>query len=119
MKIRGVRGAITVDFDDRESILQATAELLEAMAKENDLDTADLASIFLTMTPDLNSVFPAVAAREKLGWTEVPLMCGAELNIEGGLPMCIRALMHWNTEKGQGEIRHLYLREAKKLRPDI
>jgi chorismate mutase len=119
MYLRGIRGAITVTIDDRESILEATAELLETMMRENEIVSSDLTSVFLTMTPDLHSVFPAVAAREKLNWTEVPLMCGAELDIEGGLPRCIRALFHWNTTKSQEDIRHVYLRDAKKLRPDI
>jgi len=119
MSIRGIRGAITVTQDDRESILEATAELLKAMVEENQIDPSDLASVFLTMTPDLHSVFPAVAAREKLGWNDVPLMCGAELDIDGGLEKCIRALFHCNTNKDQDKIQHVYLRDAKKLRPDI
>ena len=31
--------------------------------------------------------------------------------------MCIRVLVHVNTEKSQAEMRHVYLREAVRLRP--
>ncbi len=116
--LRGVRGAITVTADDRQLILQATTELLAKMVELNQIHSEDIASVLLTMTNDLHSVFPAVAARA-MGWTEVPLTCARELEITGALSRCIRVLLHWNTERTQKEIRHVYLRDAMTLRPDL
>lgn len=116
--LRGVRGATTVIADDRQQILQATTELLAEMVKLNGIDTVDIASVLLTMTDDLHSTFPAAAARS-MGWTQVPLTCARELEIDGALPRCIRVLLHWNTERTQAQIRHIYLRDAATLRPDL
>ncbi|MEM9644128.1 MAG: chorismate mutase [Planctomycetota bacterium] len=115
---RGVRGAITVETDSREEVLLATRQLLALMIRRNSMDSADIASAFFTVTKDLQSEFPALAARQ-LGWLEVPLLCGYEVSIEGSLPRCIRILLHWNTDKTQSEIQHVYVREAVKLRPDL
>ncbi|MCX6045840.1 MAG: chorismate mutase [Chloroflexi bacterium] len=117
MFCRGVRGAITVETDNREVVLEATRELLALMIRLNEIDSKDVASAIFTTTPDVSSVFPALAARQ-LGWLDVPLMCGHEMNVPGALPLCIRVMLHWNTEKAQNEIQHVYLREAKSLRPD-
>ena len=118
IKVRGVRGAITVDRDDKDEILTATKELLGGLVDANGIDVDDVASVFFSMTPDLHAVFPAVAARE-INWQMVPLFCTQELEIEGALPLCVRVLIHWNTLKAPQEIKHLYLRGAKKLRPDL
>jgi chorismate mutase len=118
MVTRGVRGATTVESNTVEAILDATKELLAAMLKTNEIDTEDVVSAFFTTTPDLNAEFPAVAARD-MGWTDVALLCGHEMNKPGALPMCLRILLHVNTEKGRGDIRHIYLRGARVLRPDI
>lgn len=115
---RGVRGATTVEQDDREEILKATTQLLALMIRRNEIDSADLASATFTVTKDLQSEFPALAARQ-LGWLEVPLLCGYEVSVEGSLPRCIRVLLHWNTTKSQSEIQHVYIRDAVKLRPDL
>ncbi|MEO9593016.1 chorismate mutase [Rhodopirellula bahusiensis] len=115
---RGVRGATTVEQDDREEILKATTQLLALMIRRNEIDSADLASATFTVTKDLHSEFPALAARQ-LGWLEVPLLCGYEVSVEGSLPQCIRVLLHWNTTKSQSEIQHVYIRDAVKLRPDL
>ena len=118
MACRGVRGATTVEVDDRDEILLATRQLLALMIRQNGIETSDLASAIFTVTKDLSSEFPALAARQ-LGWLEVPLMCGYEITVEGALPRCIRVLLHWNTEKSQSEIQHFYLHDAVKLRPDL
>ena len=118
MKVRGVRGAITVDRDDKDEILAATKELLGGLVDANGIDVDDVASVFFSMTPDLHAVFPAVAARQ-INWQMVPLFCTQELEIEGALPLCVRVLIHWNTLKTPQAIKHLYLRGAKKLRPDL
>jgi chorismate mutase len=102
----------------RESVLRATRELLALMIRVNGIEKEDVASAIFTTTVDINSAFPATAARQ-LGWLEVPLMCSYEINVEGALGRCIRILLHWNTEKTQHEIQHVYLREARALRPDI
>lgn len=118
MPVRGVRGATTVSRNNRDEILDATKELLSKMLEANEIDTEDLASAWLTTTPDVYAEFPAVAAR-LMGWTQVPLMQSHEMSVPGMLPMCIRVLLHWNTDKGQHDIRHIYLREAIRLRPDL
>ncbi len=118
MLVRGFRGATTVDANSREAILEATAELLEEIVHANDIERDHVASIIFTTTPDLNAEFPAVAARNA-GWTDIALMCGHEMNVPGSLPRCIRILMHVNTELAANQVKHVYLREARALRPDL
>ncbi len=114
---RGIRGATTVTENSREAILEATQELLHAMITANDIQAEDIASAWFTTTIDLTAEFPAVAARQ-LGWIDTALMCGHEMNVPGSLPRCIRVLMHWNTTRRADEIVHVYLREARSLRPE-
>lgn len=119
MSIRGIRGATTVPADQPDLILQATCELLETILEENTgLQPEDVASAIFTVTDDLNSTFPAQGARE-MGWGLVPMMCAREIPVPGSLPCVIRVLVHWNTEIPQSEIKHVYLRDAVKLRPDL
>lgn len=115
---RGVRGATTVEANDRDQILLATRQLLAAIIRQNGIESADVASAFFTVTSDLTAEFPALAARQ-LGWLDVPLLCGYEISVDGSLPRCIRVMLHWNTEKDQSEIIHVYLHEAISLRPDL
>ena len=115
---RGVRGAITVDKNDENAILAATEELLQAIVAANEMRERDVASVFFTVTPDLNAVCPAVAAR-RMGWTRTALLCLQEMAVPGSLPRCIRVLIHWNTERAIDEVHHVYLREARRLRPDL
>jgi len=103
--------------DEREEILKATRELLALMIHLNGMQPEDVASAIFTTTPDLIAAFPATAARQ-LGWLDVPLMCSHEIDVPGSLDKCIRALVHWNTDKPQHEIQHVYLKEAQTLRPD-
>ena len=118
MMVRGIRGATSVTENTREAILDATAELLDAIVKANDIQREHIASAFFTTTPDLNAEYPAVAARDA-GWVDVPLLCGHEMSVPGGLPRCLRLLMHVNTDRSLSEIHHIYLREAVRLRPDL
>jgi len=118
MLCRGIRGATTVEANSREAILEATGELLAAMVTANDIKPEDVASAFFTTTPDLNAEFPALAAR-RLGWNDVPLLCGHEMTVPGSLPMCLRILLHVNTDKTADQIVHVYLRGARVLRPDF
>ena len=119
MTTRGIRGAITVTIDQPDLILAATQELLGAILRANDgLQAEDIASAFFTTTDDLVSVAPALAARQ-MGWEHVPMMCAREIPVPGSLPRCIRVLVQWNTERAQTAIKHVYLREAISLRPDL
>jgi chorismate mutase len=117
MPCRGVRGATTADANTSEEILKATRELLALMIRQNGIEPEDVASVIFTTTHDLDAEFPALAARQ-LGWQEVALMCGNELDVPGSLRRCIRILLHWNTDKPADEIVHVYIREAGSLRPD-
>lgn len=114
---RGIRGAITANANTREEILNATRELLLKMIEANDLDQEDVCSVIFTTTVDLNAEFPALAARQ-IGWTDSALLCEHEMAVPGALGQVIRILIHWNTEKSRREIKHIYLRDAVKLRPD-
>lgn len=116
--LRGIRGATTVERNSSEEILAASGELLDALIKENNIDAEDIASIILTMTGDLDACFPAKAVRDK-GFTYVPLMCASEINVPGSLARCIRILVHVNTVKPQREIKHIYLKDAERLREDL
>lgn len=118
MVCRGVRGATTVDRNEREEILAATRQLLALMIRRNGIESKDVASAIFSTTPDIDAEFPALAARQ-LGWLDVPLLCGHEMAVPGSLPLCIRVLIHWNTAKPQHEIEHIYVKEANRLRPDL
>ncbi len=116
--VRAFRGAITVNNNDAEEILSATGELYDKIMAENGLDKSDFVCILFSLTPDLDKVFPARAVREK-GVTDVPLMCMAEIPVDGALEKCVRILILSNSEKSNSEIKHVYLRDAVKLRPDL
>ncbi|MCO5184819.1 MAG: chorismate mutase [Anaerolineae bacterium] len=114
---RGVRGATTTTDNTPEAILEATRELLYVIIRANGIHPDDVASAVFTTTADLNVTYPALAARQ-LGWYDVALLCGHEMEVPDGLPLCIRILLHWNTTRTPQELHHVYLREAKSLRPD-
>ena len=118
MKCRGVRGATTVDSNTREEILQATRQLLALMIRANGIEPDDVAQAIFTSTFDLNAEFPALAARQ-LGWLDVPLLCTHEIDVPGSLRRCIRILVTWNTDRPQSEVRHIYIKDAVRLRPDL
>ena len=117
--IRGIRGATSVESDDREAVLAATAELLRAVLDQNGVDDLGrISSAFFTTTPDLTSCFPAEAARG-VGFGAVPLLCASEIDVAGALPMLIRVLLHVDTDLAQQDVKHVYLHRAKLLRPDL
>ena len=118
MQCRGVRGATTADSNSRDDILSASRQLLAIMIRQNEISPEDVSSAIFTTTPDLNTEFPALAARQ-LGWLDVPLLCCHELGVPGALTKCVRILVHWNTEKTQLDITHVYIKGAKRLRPDL
>jgi chorismate mutase len=114
---RGVRGATTIAANTAEDILEATTDLLDALIRLNEITAEEVVSAVFTTTPELNAAFPALAAR-KLGWTEVPLLCAHEMDVPGALRGVIRILLHINTPRLPAEIRHVYLRDARALRPE-
>ncbi|HVE97913.1 MAG TPA: chorismate mutase [Mycobacteriales bacterium] len=116
--IRGIRGATQVDRDDRDEILDAVSELLTTLLERNNLTPAALVSVIFTATPDLTAEFPAYAAR-RLGITDVPLLCAAEIAVAGAMPRVLRLLAHVETDLGRDQVRHVYLRGAQGLRSDL
>ena len=116
--MRAIRGATTVDSDTPEQIRRATRELLETIVARNEFASVDVISAIFTVTDDLRSEFPAHAARE-LGWLDVPLLCTMEIPVPGSLARCIRVLLHIESAKPRAEIRHVYLHDARALRPDL
>lgn len=118
MMMRGVRGATTVEHNETGAILSATRELLMALIEANGIDEDSVASAIFTTTPDLDACYPAAAARE-LGWTRVALMGMQEIAAPNGVPMAIRILIHWNTDKALNDIRHVYMHNAVRLRPEF
>lgn len=118
MRVRGIRGANQVGANTREAIYHSTCELIKAIMDANDVDPEEIASIFLTSTPDINADFPAYAVRD-LGFDSVPLLCAREIDVPGAMPSLIRIMLHFNTEKSQSEIKHVYLGDTAKLRPDL
>ena len=119
MQTRGIRGATTISADNQAEILSATRELLDVIFTQNpNLVKEDIASAFFTTTEDVSSAYPALATRQ-MGWDFVPMICAREIPVSESLAMCIRVLIHWNTNKEQEEIKHVYLRDAKVLRPDL
>jgi chorismate mutase len=119
MALRGIRGAITISADARDEVLVETRHLLLAIQEANpQLKPSDIGSAFFSVTADITSAFPAEAARE-MGWGQVPLLCFQEIPVAGSLPLCIRVLIHWNTDLVQSAIHHVYLGKARILRPDL
>lgn len=120
MAVRGIRGATSVATDEKSEVLSATRELLVELLKANGLENEfdEIVSVIFTTTRDLTSAFPAEAARA-IGMSTVPLLCASEIPVADSLPRCIRVLLHVNTEKSQAQMAHVYMRDAKKLRPDV
>lgn len=117
-RVRALRGATTLDRDEREHLLERTQELIHTLFERNALGEDDLVSIVFTATGDVHSAYPAEAAREA-GITHVPLLCARELEIDGGIPRCIRLLVHAYSDRPVRDMRHVYLHEARQLRTDL
>ena len=118
MAVRAIRGATTLEIDERDHLHQRTQELVEAILRENSLTPDDVISAFFTCTPDITSDFPAAAARQ-LGFGAVPLMCGQEMAVPGALEQVVRVMMHIETEASRDQIVHVYLHDAVSLRRDL
>ncbi|ASS65130.1 MULTISPECIES: chorismate mutase [Paenibacillus] len=119
MSVRGIRGAITADSNEERPILDATLEVLQGIVADNGIDPEDICSVMITVTADLDAAFPAKAIREMDGWELVPLMCSVEVPVKGSLERCIRLMLMVNTDRTQREIRHVYMKGARALRPDL
>ncbi len=120
MSVRAIRGATQIDANDRDLLLEATAELVRAVLDRNRLSPADLISVIFTVTPDLNADFPAYAARA-MGITDVPFLCATEIDVPGAMPRVIRLLAHVDSQQGlaREDVHHVYLRGAAQLRTDL
>ena len=118
MPVRGIRGATTVDQNTEAEIVSATQALLETILKENKINRDDIASIFFSVTQDLDAAFPASAARD-IGLDQTPLLCLNEIPVPGSLPRCLRLLLHVNSNQPQSEMVHIYLKDAIQLRPEL
>jgi chorismate mutase len=118
MQVRGIRGAISVDSNNKNEIYNSTKKLLKKIVSANMLEVVNICSIIFTVTEDLNAAFPAAAARE-MGWKYVPMICLTELSVPGSSVGILRILIHVNTDKKMEDIKHVYLGEAVKLRPDL
>lgn len=117
--VRGIRGAITVNENDGEEIVAATARLVEQMQTANQYHPDDISHMLITVTNDLNAAFPAVGIRKLSGYDLVPVMCALEIPVPNSLEKCIRVMATVNTSKKPNEIQHVYLEDAVKLRPDL
>jgi chorismate mutase len=117
--IRGVRGATTVSKNQEDEIVSSTEDLLKKMIELNNITPESVASVFISTTDDITAVFPAKAVRKFKDWTYVPVMCMREIPVPGSLKMCIRVMMHVNTNINQNKLNHVYLKEAKMLRPEL
>ena len=122
MSVRGIRGATTAEANTPEAITEATEELLNELIRLNGLDKDEVCFAYFTTTHDLTAEFPAYAAR-RLGWLEVPLLCGHDMDVRlpnpRGVPMCVRILLLYNTAKPQSEMRFAYLRGAQAIKADL
>jgi chorismate mutase len=120
--VRGIRGAITATANTADAIVEATDELLRALISANDLDSGEICFAFFTTTHDLTAEFPAFAAR-RLGWVDVPLLCSHDMDVQlpnpRGVPMCIRILLLYNTDRPQSAMRAIYLRGALAIKADL
>jgi len=117
-RVRALRGATTLEHDAREHLIERTQELIATLFERNGLHEDDLVSLVFTATDDISSAYPAEAARDA-GITHVPLLCARELEIDGGIPRCIRVLVHTYTDADPRDLRHVYLHDARQLRTDL
>lgn len=116
--VRALRGATTLERDDADHLIDRVEALISEMLERNSVGHDELVSILFTATPDIHSVFPAAAAR-RMGFGDVPLICAQELDIDGAMPLCIRVMMHIETDLERPQMRHVYLHEARALRDDL
>ncbi len=117
-RVAALRGATTLEADSREDVLERTAELLARLLQRNGLDSEQVISLLFTATDDVRSEFPAAAVRAA-GISDVPMLCARELDVDGGIPLCVRVLAHVETDRRRADLRHVYLHGARQLRSDL
>ncbi|NMF58804.1 chorismate mutase [Pseudanabaena yagii] len=118
-RVRGVRGATTVEANTYAALERAVLELMEEIEAQNDIDPREIVSATFSATTDIDVVFPAKIARSRSHWEHVPLLDVQQMYVEGSLERCIRVLIHVNTPLEQHQIKHVYLNGARDLRPDL
>ena len=118
-RVRAIRGATTVTENTHEGIMEAVTELMETIEIHNRLDTEEIVSVIFSVTSDIDAIFPAAIARHRQGWNDVPLLDVQQMKVENSLQKCIRVLIHINTPLPKSQLRHVYLQQAAKLRPDL
>ena len=118
-RVWAIRGAVTVPENTETAMREAVTELLDELEARNQCDSASIISATFSVTRDLDAIFPAAVARQRLGWENVPLLDVQHMHVEGSLPRCIRLLMHVQLPMAHGPVHHVYLRAAKGLRPDL
>ncbi len=119
MKLVSIRGAITVNNNSKEDIIESTKELLTEIEKENGLKKENVISILFSSTRDLDAEYPAKAAR-MLGYTQCGIMCFNEMYVKESIDKCIRVMiLYQDSVLEQNQVKHVYLRGAKDLRPDL
>lgn len=117
--LRGLRGAVTIEKNEEQHIVDATERVMRELIVKNNIDAEKVASVFISVTEDIDAAFPAKALRLLEGWTYVPVMCMREIPVQNSLKMCIRVMIHLNTNIPQEEMEHVYLEKAVSLRPDL
>lgn len=117
--IWAIRGAITIEDNSEEAVRNGTNELMSEIISQNKLTEDEVVSIIFTGTKDIDSKYPSAVVREDLGWVDTPMLNFDELDIKNSLKLCIRVMIHINTNKGKLEMKHIYLKNAEKLRPDL
>jgi chorismate mutase len=116
--MRAIRGAVCLTKDDSAEMQEAVGEMLTAILERNQITTESVVSVLFTCTPDIHSGFPAKVARE-FGFDDVPLMCAQEIDVDGALALTVRVMLHVDTDIPRSDVRHVYLRGAEVLRPDV
>ncbi|MEA5566213.1 chorismate mutase [Anabaena sp. UHCC 0399] len=115
--MQAIRGATTVSDNTVEAMRGAVTELLDELERRNQVQPQDMISVTFSVTRDLDAIFPAAIARPRPGWDNVAMLDVQQMHVEGSLQRCIRFLIHAYIPTST-PIHHIYLREAKKLRPD-
>ncbi len=117
-RVRAIRGATTASENTVAAIQEAVHELLDEIEARNDLDLNEVVNVIFSVTRDLDTVFPAAIARQRSNWQTVPLLDVQQMSVQTDLPFCIRCLIQFNTPNPHLEVQHVYLQQAKTLRPD-
>lgn len=119
LQLVGIRGATTADSNTPEAIYDASVELVSKLVEINTIDKNQIVHVIFTVSPDITADFPAKAARLGLGWDTVPMICAQEIDVPLEIKHCIRMLITMYTHLDKNKIRHIYLKDAAKLRPDL